>query len=295
MIFCSATSEARGDSMIGTAPPQSRVLLIHQPGPWGPRGLLESRCDPEVARRLDNAAARAGMRLQTIRRPEEHDREMPAGGYHVGIADAASVTWWRTNDLADFASELEAGLPDRAPAAVDTAPLFLVCTHGKHDPCCALRGRPLVAALDRVRPGRAWETTHLGGDRFAANMLVLPGGLLYGRVPETAAAEIADAADARRLIPKYLRGRIGLPPIAQAAIVYAHERLALDATDALDFKTVERIDADTARVHLDGAAGPLTVTIVAETRAPAQLTCNGEHPARAREYRGVAIHTTSAA
>ena len=292
MIFCSATSDARGDSMIGTAPPQSRMLLVHQPGPWGARGLLESRCDPGVARRIDVAGARAGMRLQTIRRPGEFDRATPDGGYHVGVADAANVTWWRTNDLAEFASELEAGLPNRAPSAVDTAPLFLVCTHGKHDPCCALRGLPLVGALDRARPGRAWETTHLGGDRFAANLLVLPAGLLYGRVPEAAAAEIANAADAGRLVAKYLRGRIGLPPIAQAALVYAHEQLEIDTTDALAFKTTEPIDAGTADVHLDGPSGPVIVTIVAETRAAAQLTCNGQHPAKAREYRGVAIRTS---
>ena len=289
MIFCAATSEERGDSMIGTAPPQSRVLLIHQPGPWGPRGLVESRCDPAVAHRIDVAGARAGMRLQTIRRPGEFDRATPDGGFHVGIADAKRVTWWRTPDLADFAAELEAGRPHRPPSAVDTAPMFLVCTHGRHDPCCALRGRPLVAALNRVRPGRAWETTHLGGDRFAANLLVLPSGLLYGRVPESAAAQIADAADAGRLVAEYLRGRIGLPPIAQAALAYAYEQLKIDTIDALTFNTLERIDADTADVHLAGASGPLTVTIVAETRAPAQLTCNGQHPAKAREYRGVAI------
>ena len=47
--------------MRGTAFPHARVLLVHQPGPWGPRGLLESRCDPDVARRIDLAAANAGM------------------------------------------------------------------------------------------------------------------------------------------------------------------------------------------------------------------------------------------
>jgi hypothetical protein len=161
---CAVHAEVRGDSMPGTAFPHARVLLVHQPGPWGPRGLLESRCDPDVARRFDVAAANAGMRLQAIRRPGKHDVGRPADGYLVGIADtrpdAASITWWRADDLAEMAAELEHGWPRRPPVAVDGAPLFLVCTHGRHDACCALRGGPVVQALHHARPGRVWETTH---------------------------------------------------------------------------------------------------------------------------------------
>ncbi len=278
--------------MIGTAPPQSRVLLIHQPGPWGPRGLLESRCDPIVAKRLDIAGARAGMRLQTIRRPGEHGHGMPVGGYHVGIADEAKVQWWRTDDLAHFAAELEAGFPLRPPSTIDTVPLFLVCTHGRHDPCCALRGRPLVEALDRARPGRAWETTHLGGDRFAANVLVLPSGVLYGRVPASAASSLAACADDGRLLVAHQRGRIGLPSIAQAALIYAHEMLSIDTVDAFVFETSERVDQNTATVRLSAPFGHVDITIIAETQSPAQLTCHGVRPAAAREYRGAAITVT---
>lgn len=292
-MFCAAEADARGDSMVGTAPPQARILLIHQPGPWGPRGLLESRCDPETASRLDHAAARAGMRLQTIRRPGEHARGTPSGGYFVGIADvrpgAKRITWWRTRDLGAFVSELEAGTPALPPATVETAPQFLVCTHGKHDPCCALRGRPVAEALERVRPGRVWETTHTGGDRFAANVLVLPSGALYGRVSETMAAELADAADAGRLLPAHLRGRIGLAPPAQAALVYACEQLSIDDEDAVGVTAVERTTPDEAHVHLTTPRGPVTVTVAARTRPPAQLTCRGPLPAKAREFRGVAL------
>ena len=59
---------------------------------------------------------------------------------------------------------------------------FFVCTHGKHDPCCAKYGRPVAAALDHQWPERTWETSHLGGDRFAGNVLILPIGIYYGRV-----------------------------------------------------------------------------------------------------------------
>ncbi|MBD5633584.1 MAG: sucrase ferredoxin [Candidatus Eremiobacteraeota bacterium] len=279
--------------MVGTAPPQSRVLLVHQPGAWGPRGLLESRCDPEVARRIDRAAAVAGMRLQTIRRPGKHEAGKPAGGYDVGIADtrvgAASITWWRTDDLAEIAIELEAGWPSRPPVEIDTTPLYLVCAHGRHDACCALRGRPVAQALQRARPGRVWETTHLGGDRFAANLLVLPTGQLYGRVPPAIAPELADRIDAGEVVPGLMRGRIGLSPIAQAALIYAHERLGIVARDALTVTSVRRIDADLALVNVVTPRGIVVVTVTVETNPAAQLTCSGPRDAKAREYRGVAI------
>ena len=290
---CSVHAELRGDSMLGTAPPQSRVLLVHQPGAWGPRGLVESRCDPEVARRIDVAAAGAGMRLQAIRRPGEHEAGPPAGGYLVGIADtrvgAASIAWWRFDDLAQFAAEIEAGWPYRPPVEIDAAPLYLVCAHGRHDACCALRGRPVALALERARPGRVWETTHLGGDRFAANLLVLPTGELYGRVPPAVASELADRIDAGDVVPGLMRGRIGLSPIAQAALVYAHDRLGIVARDALAVNSVRRVDADLALVEVAAPRGTVVVTVAVETSAAAQLTCRGPQGSTAREYRGVAI------
>jgi hypothetical protein len=279
--------------MLGTAPPQTRVLLVHQPGPWGPQGLLESRADPEVARRIDAAAADAGMRLQAIRRPGKHEVGKPAGGYHVGIADtragAASITWWLVDDLAEMAAELEAGWPRLPPVESDTAPVYLVCAHGRHDACCALRGRPVAQALQRVRPGRVWETTHLGGDRFAANLLVLPTGDLYGRVIATFAPEFADRIDAGEVVPEFMRGRIGLEPIAQAALIYAHEQLKIVARDALVVTTVRRVDAGLARVHVTTPRGMVVVTVAVVIGEPTQLTCRGRKDARAREYHGIAI------
>jgi hypothetical protein len=289
MMFCAAQAEERGDSMLGTAPPQSRILLVHQPGPWGPRGLTESRCDPAVARRIEAAAGRAGMRVQAIRRPGKHERDRPINVYDVAIADATTVTWWRTDDLGAVADALETGVPRTEPVSVETEPLFLVCTHGRHDACCALRGIPLAAALHRLRPGRVWETTHLSGDRFAANILVLPGGDLYGRVTPERADELVNAAEAGNVVPPLLRGRLGLAPVAQAALVYAHDQLGIAARDALSIEEIEPEGADGARVALTAPGGRVVVTVSVSTSAPARLTCRGPERARARVYTAVTI------
>ena len=71
--------------------------------------------------------------------------------------------------------------------------LHLVCTNGRHDPCCADLGRPVVRALVAARAPDVWECSHIGGDRFAANLVCLPDGVYYGRVdPDGAPGLVAD-------------------------------------------------------------------------------------------------------
>src|SRR5690606_7696048 len=88
--------------------------------------------------------------------------------------------------------------------------LFCVCTHGRHDACCAERGRPVAAALEAAHPEQTWEVSHIGGDRFAANMVVLPHGLYYGRLDAVSALGVAGTHLAGGLDLDHLRGRSGL-------------------------------------------------------------------------------------
>jgi hypothetical protein len=87
-------------------------------------------------------------------------------------------------------------------------PLFIVCTHGKHDPCCARYGRPLYEVLrDELDDDWVWQSTHLGGDRFAGNLVCLPEGLYFGRVDRAAALHILDRYLAAEIAPELYRGR----------------------------------------------------------------------------------------
>src|SRR5699024_12694878 len=62
-------------------------------------------------------------------------------------------------------------------------PLMLVCTHGKRDVCCALKGRPLAAELnDHFGNSLVWESSHMKGHRFAAVSLPMPWAYSFGRL-----------------------------------------------------------------------------------------------------------------
>ena len=298
---CALQAQLRGDAMLGTAPVASHLLLVEQPGPWGPRGLVDSRAETDVAHEIDVLAAAAGLRLQAVRHPGRHARaDRPR---FVALVDTVTGTMhhWLVPDLTALLDQLRAGARDdpltsrtallEQPGEVtsEDEPLYLVCTHGRHDACCALRGRPLVDALHAERPGRVWETTHVGGDRFAANLLVLPAGDTYGRVLPFAAADLVTHVERGEVVPGLMRGRMGLPPIAQAALVYAHEQLVLPARDDLRVLGLERRSADQAMVTLDGPDGRVVVEVAMSTGDPARLTCAGPSTARARVYRGVRV------
>lgn len=283
---CALRAQLRGDPMLGTAFPAARLLLVEQPGPWGPSGLRESRFDPAAATRLEDRAREQGVRVQAIRRPGRTlsgaRRRWMAVDCRDGRESVLVGTFGTDEELLDLPLDGSTGRPD-------TEPLYLICAHSKHDTCCALRGRHVAAAIHDVRPGRAWECTHLGGDRFAANVLVLPSGLLYGRVLPFAAAEFVQAAEAGEVVGALLRGRVGLPAVSQAALAFAYEHLAVRRRDALHVLSASPVRQGLAEVRIEGPHGQLDVTVRVEGIAATGLTCANPAPNRYLRYRPVSI------
>ena len=284
---CSVTALVRGDSPVATAGPAQRWLLVEQPGPWGRDALTQSRFDPAVAPRLAARARAEGMRVLLVRRPGERLAE---SGHRWGYADGRpgrEGVWWSTRgsdaDLLDVPWDGSVG--ERAEE-----PVYLVCTHGQHDACCALRGRPLARAMPAAD---VWECSHLGGCRFATNVLVLPHGFAYAQVPDDGADLVAAHARGRVALP-WLRGRAGLPLPAQAAQHAARERLGLLGVDDLPLRGSHRLpgtDAETAAgverfdVVLGGPDGDVVVRVEGRPAdAAAQLTCKALNPAHPREW-----------
>jgi len=256
--------------MLGTAFPADRILLVEQPGGWGVGGLAGSQFDAGIAQRLISTLGQQGIRVLAIRRPGRR----PAPAEHTwGFADCRPGRQdivWGTYQTAGELLELDP-VALAAREAKDTRPVYAVCAHGTRDMCCAIEGRPVATALDRQYPGRVWECSHVGGDRFAANVLVIPTGQLYGRVTDPIA--LALATEAGRVLPDGLRGQIGLPPAAQAAVVHARRELGLAMVDAVQVLQVQGSPPDVQFVRLALPNGSCTVAVQRVTGAPAILTC----------------------
>jgi len=272
--------------MLGTAFPAARLLLVEQPGPWGRTGLRESRFDTEVAARLEARANAERVRVLAIRRPGRTPADAVRSWYYVDTRDGRQVV--RRGEYDHDSDVLEVPL-DGSAGRRDAAPLYLVCAHSKHDTCCALRGRPVAAALAEQRPGKVWECSHIGGERFAANVLMLPSGLVYGRVLPFAAPEFVAAAESGEVIGALLRGRIGFVPVAQAALAFAYEHLGIRHAAALRVITASPVVDGQATVRLAGPHGDLDVLVQVQRVDADGLTCDRPGQGHFFSYRPVRI------
>lgn len=284
--------------MLATATRVVRWLLVEHSGPWGPQSLPLARMDRALRDRLVDAGAEAGARVLLLRRPLGVPG--PAGRRVYVVDSRLGHERVLMTVVPDDASLLELALPFDGPRPAVwqevAAPLLLVCTHGRHDQCCAVRGRPVAAALSRLRPEQVWECSHIGGDRFAANLLVLPHGLYLGRVPEAEALAVLAALDDGRLPLPYVRGRSSLPSPVQAAQHFARAATARDRLD--DLLPVLQLSAgsDSWRVVLSGPGGPDVEVVVSYDRAgsgrPEVLTCGADEAKLAPLFREVSLRVT---
>jgi hypothetical protein len=212
---------------MASAPEESRAwLLIEHPGPW-PHEPTETALPAPLDAQVRSADA-LGIRVQMIRRPGRR----PASDAHRVLVGwtAGPRPWLRSGELAagDAAltdlelKELSTGKPP-AFGVPSVEPVFLVCTHGRRNACCARLGAPLAQALATRHPEQVWETTHVGGHRFAANLVILPHGLYYGPVGVEAASAAIGAYRQGTVAPEHYRGRAGQPKATQEA---EHARLA---------------------------------------------------------------------
>jgi hypothetical protein len=170
-------------------------------------------------------------------------------------------------------------------------PLYLVCTHGKRDRCCATLGRPIADTLAALHGDDVWEISHIGGHRFAGNLVVLPDGLVYGGLDVAEAVGTVRLHQAGRLDLAHLRGRAGLPRAAQAAEVLLRRELDVDALGAVSAGQVEADAAGTSSVLLDvDGRGRWMVRVAKQPLGTSALTsCDATEPEDPGGYRLVEL------
>jgi hypothetical protein len=288
---CAAASEERGESMAGTASTVRSFLLVEHPGPWGVDALRDARMPEGIGPELRARSAATRTKVLLIRRPGGASRD--AEGVRVFAAYAHHAEpWLETTVLDDLVQvhdiDLESLAAGRSPGLTPHAEAVLaVCTHGRHDTCCAERGRPLAAALAEPFPRETWEASHLGGDRFAGNLLVLPHGLYFGRLEPGTITALARRLVAGELDLDHLRGRSGLSTPLQAAETALRRELDERRLSAVRFISREvRDDRTDAVFDVDGRRYAVAVTTTRGEELQ-KLTC------RARRDNPVVHHEVS--
>jgi hypothetical protein len=115
-------------------------------------------------------------------------------------------------------------------------PLFLTCTNAKRDPCCAQWGRKVYLQMANLAGDSVWQTSHVGGHRFAANVICLPHGIYNGRLRPELATSLVDNYRHHRLTPQCYRGRAHYSPEVQVAEYYLMEQTNILDIDAFQLQ-----------------------------------------------------------
>jgi hypothetical protein len=279
--FCSDISRENDEPLGATASRVDRWLLVEYRGLWSSDAFSGSGLSDQVKRRLRQLrAAHPRTRLLFIRRPDRRGHH----GLSVYVADSREGNERLGHLEVSHHEELRTIDPWSQATPLDE-PLFLACTHGKHDPCCARYGRPLFEALnEQLAAESAWQSTHVGGDRFAGNLVCLPHGVYYGRV---------DRNDVRTVVDDYLAGQISLPhyrgrscwPFAvQAAERRIRAEEGLSRVDDLSLRGVEETGDRRWTIGFSTPEGDREVVVVAELGELTQLTCSSDVAKRPVRY-----------
>ena len=285
---CSDFALRRGDPLEGSGSRGMRWLMLELAGPWGHSALLESPSllSPELGRQIARRAQAADMRVAAIRRPGKRSDERR---WRWALADARpgqeSLRWGEVDGPEGFA---EIALDGSAGTPTDE-PLVAICAHGKHDQCCAVRGRRATTLIAERYPEATWECSHLGGDRFAATMILLPHGLFYGHVDLAEdPADIVARYTQGRVDPRHLRGRSSFPAEVQVAQHHARELLNDHRIDAVTPGDVVHSDG-LVEVTLEGPRGPIEVRLRESYSEPIFTMCQARTSGPVKQWELVEI------
>ena len=246
---CSALAEELGEPLDGTVDQRRRWLLIEDRSAWGNEAVADLIGSDEAA-----LAKSLGLRVLLVRRREGDPAADAVRRAILVDTVTREMAVREMGSVAELSVQALASSPMAEFGVATTEPIFLVCTNGKRDACCALRGRVLVGALTADHAARVWECTHLGGHRFGANLVCLPAGIIYGRVAAADGTRLASAYLAGRLDPALLRGRSAWPAPAQVAEQTLRLRLGFAGVDDVRLLGAD-VDAERARVVLGGPDG----------------------------------------
>ncbi len=289
---CSQSSRHSGEQLFATAARADYWLLLECNEPYGAQALSESGLPSNVRAHLEaGAAALPNSRIQLIKR----GREAAGGGiaFFVGVnheerPNLYEFRLFSYRDLLDLDLEAVAA-EDRAYRAHDrTDPLFLVCTNGRRDPCCASLGLPLFRVMQQAGGDSVWQVSHVGGHRFAPNLVVLPHGAYYGYVDPESADRIRVAHGGGRMhLPNY-RGRSCYEKDVQAAETLLRQVNRLDVLNVLKLVEIEKLSDWEAVYHFSDlrAERHYCVRLLREERKVEVLkSCRDEAPGRTDFYR----------
>jgi hypothetical protein len=235
--LCSLDSLGADEEMYGTATTVETWLVLEYSGRWSGDAFRDSRIPEAVKAGIKHYLETfPNSRLQLVKKEKRsgdgiklfiaHSREKDPVLREITLAGYEDLT----------GRDIDSLFEKRASESKE--PVFLICTNGEHDKCCGKFGMPVYRDVAAGAHGRsAWQSTHIGGHRFASTFVCLPHGLYYGRVREGARAdEIFSEYKQGRIDLGSYRGRSCYSPPVQAAEYVLRKETGVREINAYSFK-----------------------------------------------------------
>lgn len=202
-LTCSQMSSRSGEHLYGTALEVKNWFLLEYSGVWKRDAFPQSALPEEVKEHLGGfLSSFEESRIQLIGGPGPssgdpafyyaHSSEFSPKLYKFEIEKYEDILSIDLGELVESGEIEKFSCEER---------LALVCTHGARDGCCAVAGSGVYKELLKKEGISAWRTTHVGAHRFAANIVMLPEGIYYGRV---------NGENLEDIVSSHLRGEIFL-------------------------------------------------------------------------------------
>jgi hypothetical protein len=266
-FYCSELSRGFAEKTYGTASVGDVWLLVEYPFWWASKAFQDSHLSPAVKSHLNRfLKSIPRSRLLFIKR----DRLGRSGEFHVFVVrcrerDPSIIQLrikgyeeLRSIDLAVIARG--SGIEALSAGVIRERPLYLICTHGKRDKCCAKFGYPLYKSLS-AQDTSVWQSSHVGGDRFAANLVCFPHGLFYAHMTLEMSRQVIAEYEARRVVLDKYRGRACYSYPAQAAEYFVRTEARIESLDALRQLDCTRMGEKSWRVRFAAGEGDTAETV----------------------------------
>lgn len=235
---CCVISRVRKEPMMASVKPVENWLLLQYQGAMGSQALAESDIPTEVQKHLNEVIA-SGPKVRLLLIKSQQD--IPGQTIKlISVNSSEADPFYIQHELESYEQLLDMPLDllisdsKSRDHVIQRSPIFLVCTNGRRDPCCARNGLPVFNTLNGLAPAKVWRSSHVGGHRFAANVLQFPQGIYYGRMTPDDAESLLRAGSEGELLLDHYRGRACYEKYVQAA--EAHLRLKTGRMGFEDFR-----------------------------------------------------------
>lgn len=293
-LHCTDFAWQYGIPLTGTATRGDTWFLIEYPGRWESKALVQSNI-PEMVKFQFKAIAPKERTARTLLIRQPHSEQRVGFRFFAAQVDPLAPLLYeyhiqRYEDLLDIdlASLAEGELGD--PACLRMDPLYLVCTNGRRDPCCARYGPAVYQAMVDVAGGAVWQSSHIGGHNQAPIALFFPYGVNYGGAMPGEASSLVQAYRRSQVALHHYRGRVCYPNHIQAAEHFWREQTGVLDLPGLRIEAVVENGPDCWAVTIGALDGSSSICIQIQRRESdfsVPVSCSGSKEARISSYHRV--------